>query len=1619
MPLKPYVSSSLALLTWLWLPVTAQTTAPPELLVASDDPSPLGAAASLGNVNVPVMNERGEFLFFSRNPQPDPDLPGSFFPRPALMLGDGTGLRPLGWEGEPYPGQSEIFYFLFSVFDDPDLDTETLGHRLNDATAAVFLQEARSSRFINPWPAGVPNGDAIWHSAGGRRALVAGRYKPAPGIPEQPGWGPPYFDSFSRLCWNNNGFHVFRAVVNGPLQYGGAFYSGRGGGLSLVHHNDSTSPTLFHPKLARDVDVVFFEGVEPPRHPLPASGTSLYRAVGAGRAERVAGPLEPLPGRPQGAEHIVLWDVDAVGNALFEGRNPNVNTTSNGLWEETAFGEGRRRLVSFGQEIQTPEGPLLLHHVHAEYGLESRRLAPRHRGGRTTFLAVYTGFGRTENLGLFQVDAQGEIRLVFSLGGSAPGTAQVFADWLQVSDVDLGFAVNATGLTAFRTKSRPAGDNGPATDSLWIEDTAGALHLVLRQGEMLNVRGAGRTVDRIAFDEATALTDSGLLVFHVWFVEGGSAIYRAVAPGAAALTGSLAGRVRSALPTLTPEEHAVHRATITVYEQPAGRLRPQRPDETDAAYGEFVRAQLGRVVKKTPFTREAGGGFFIPGLNALKPAGEGVLRHAFYAIEVSGGETQEWPSADDTSRTVPLHFLPRRLVNFSVPTVDALIELQPLDELGIKQNLADNLSDLAPQNWKPIEDEVDAYLAGLGADPAALTETDREALRRGIWAERAFVLAADFADELIKAALQSLGAVLADAFGEVMKSESDVLRKAKARVEKARGLMASPQFKTGRLGNDARAAASEADWSLVTNAELTGNMSNLMKLLKPLIEKGLVKSGVEPARAKQLADAAVLLYRSIFNALKDGGMNNTGRGWAAASLALQEAIKFTVNQSRPLFFDGPPEFGFPFATVVSPQLRQSVEWMKGWDSHDEAAFLRDREAFRKRLDEFIQTQGVWINATIVAQAGGEYFSSVEAFMGILGTGLKWAKAAEKASKALKYASNLEGVLIPLAVVYGYTPDEVAALTHLAFGQPPPAPRQASPRRPVLPRDTRDDVPPLPVAAPEAALLGPALQRLRLALAGHDIGATIEAAVDAGSAESLATVHAAWKRDFTRFHAGARAMAAVALDALPAAELNALSSLRFSQFAAEAAVGAALGELFEGVLTGGFTSAAAPEYLAARADVLAALTRFERALARTSAQLAAVESALAGAPTSGSAPPVLVLEPAPILSASGPVRTITQDPQVFTVRLTAFNPGPTALPALSVELTARGPAGGAVIDTPRRNLPALPPGTGAPLEWTLTCTGAAAGGGVALTAEVPPDQPGPENGIVLAAEWFLLADPALTDPDLDGLSNPYELAHGLNPQLDDASLDPDGDGLTNLQEFHLGTDPRRADTDSDGVSDGAEAAGLANGQRTDPLLADTDGDGANDRDDGDPLNPESTAPLPAQTLPLLIVPPLRIVLTPEAPSALLPVTNAGDGLLLLRAEADSPGLFTASPAELRFTTGGTVLIRAAAPFPPLEGRPSILGTVTLRNLASGLPQEVPVHVILARNDDPMVTIHKAGGTIVIDWSVTGRTYLLEQSPDLSLPAGWQPVPLPVQENGDQWRVILPLEADRRFFRLRRP
>lgn len=50
-------------------------------------------------------------------------------------------------------------------------------------------------------------------------------------------------------------------------------------------------------------------------------------------------------------------------------------------------------------------------------------------------------------------------------------------------------------------------------------------------------------------------------------------------------------------------------------------------------------------------------------------------------------------------------------------------------------------------------------------------------------------------------------------------------------------------------------------------------------------------------------------------------------------------------------------------------------------------------------------------------------------------------------------------------------------------------------------------------------------------------------------------------------------------------------------------------------------------------------------------------------------------------------------------------------------------------------------------------------------------------------------PLVLDSDGDGMSDAWELAHGLNPASPDGGADPDGDGLSNLEEFHAGTNPR--------------------------------------------------------------------------------------------------------------------------------------------------------------------------------------------------------------------------------------
>ncbi len=87
----------------------------------------------------------------------------------------------------------------------------------------------------------------------------------------------------------------------------------------------------------------------------------------------------------------------------------------------------------------------------------------------------------------------------------------------------------------------------------------------------------------------------------------------------------------------------------------------------------------------------------------------------------------------------------------------------------------------------------------------------------------------------------------------------------------------------------------------------------------------------------------------------------------------------------------------------------------------------------------------------------------------------------------------------------------------------------------------------------------------------------------------------------------------------------------------------------------------------------------------------------------------------------------------------------------------------------------------------------------LTTRNPNDQHGVTSNLAAGQRADLIAFllsldgssvDAPTDADQDGISDQWELLHGLNPaNAADANADPDGDGATNRDEFAAGTDPR--------------------------------------------------------------------------------------------------------------------------------------------------------------------------------------------------------------------------------------
>ncbi|MBP8258405.1 MAG: LamG domain-containing protein [Verrucomicrobia bacterium] len=122
--------------------------------------------------------------------------------------------------------------------------------------------------------------------------------------------------------------------------------------------------------------------------------------------------------------------------------------------------------------------------------------------------------------------------------------------------------------------------------------------------------------------------------------------------------------------------------------------------------------------------------------------------------------------------------------------------------------------------------------------------------------------------------------------------------------------------------------------------------------------------------------------------------------------------------------------------------------------------------------------------------------------------------------------------------------------------------------------------------------------------------------------------------------------------------------------------------------------------------------------------------------------------------------------------------------------------------------------GLPLTFTWAINGRYAGGqSMVLLPARSPGQYAAELAVRDTDGELATATSSFTvlaDSDRDGMSDEFELAHGLDPSLAaDAMADDDRDGVASFDESWRGLNPRHPDTDGDGAPDGEEIQAGAN------------------------------------------------------------------------------------------------------------------------------------------------------------------------------------------------------------------
>jgi hypothetical protein len=281
---------------------------------------------------------------------------------------------------------------------------------------------------------------------------------------------------------------------------------------------------------------------------------------GSGSLALVARTGNQAPGMPDGAVfNIFRISEPALNNAgqtaflgVVAGGGVDA-TNSSGIWSGPA---GNLSLVARSGD-QAPGAPSGVNFTMS--GLHSLAL---NDAGQIAFFATPTGAGvdSTNNRGLWS-GAPGSLALVARTGDHAPGTEDgvVFANFSNLfANSNRTLILNAAGQTAFVARLTGSGISANDLGGIWATDRSGALQLIARTGDLLEVApGDFRTVNLLAFladpntistgnsdGRPSAFNNLGQIAFAATFTDGSSGIFvsnRVAVPEPATFSAILVG----------------------------------------------------------------------------------------------------------------------------------------------------------------------------------------------------------------------------------------------------------------------------------------------------------------------------------------------------------------------------------------------------------------------------------------------------------------------------------------------------------------------------------------------------------------------------------------------------------------------------------------------------------------------------------------------------------------------------------------------------------------------------------------------------------------------------------------------------------------------------------------------------------------------------------------------------------------------------------------------------------------------------------------------------------------------------------------------------------------------